>query len=89
MRTEFSLDDLEMMVDFDATPYEAQTLIHEGCPADVEPYDIYILGVQVCDDLFNALMKKYEDEIRQACFDEFLEYAVAEAEHRRDCKEDR
>ena len=89
MRTEFSLDDLEMTVDFDAQESEPQTLHYPGCPAAVEPYDICILGVRVCDDVFHALMAKYEKEIYQACWDEIQEYAVAEAEHRRDCEEDR
>ena len=88
MKTTISIE-LEFTIDFDATPYEPMTLVYPGNPADVEPYDLSVLGVRVSDNIFDAILKEHDDDIRQACWDELQEDAVAAAEHRLDCIRDR
>ena len=84
--------ELKTKIKFTAHPAE-QSLHCPDVPGEIEVEDITILGCEITQDLFDAIIKDQEDEITGPCeehaMDEELEDRIAEAEHKRDCKEDR
>jgi len=65
--------ELELTVEFDAQKEERATSHYPGCPAAVGIDDIKILGKEISDSLYDEIIRLYEDEIEEACWEEIKE----------------
>ena len=93
--------ELEFEIDFDAIPAERMTRHYPGCPAHIELNGLEVITgkdskIDVWDcgsKLHDYLIKTYEDELMEACWEEVeeneMERAVAQAEHFSDLRENR
>ena len=92
MKTNLFLEmDLEIKFAFHKSV--PRTRDYPGDTADTEILEIKILGKAISEDLFDAIIKEYSDEIDEWCLDhamyEMQEEEMAYAEHMRDLREDR
>jgi len=92
MKTNLFLE-MDLQIAFDFHKSVPRTRDYPGDPADCEILGIKIFGEVISDELFDAIINEYGDEIDEWCLDhamyELQEEAMAYAEHMRDLKEDR
>lgn len=73
--------EIEVEIDFDHQPEEKMTRHYPGCPAHIEINEIKLPTA-------DEVVKQYEQEIHDACWDEVKEEeqerAIMRAEYRRD-----
>jgi len=86
---------VEIDVEYNAYKSVPRTRHYPGDSAEVEVLEISLYGhaLSHIGSLFNAIVEEHGDEIEEACMDdaidEMQEHLMAEAEHKRDVREDR
>ena len=92
MKTTLMLE-LEIEIDYDFQPMEKMTRHYPGCPAEVEINTLLINGIELPMKLQSSIMKDFEYEINEWCWDDVrdraAEDAMARAEHQLDCMRNR